>query len=196
MEKKGNRYLIEACAALRDQGIDFRCTIAGDGPLAATLQQQVTERELDGIVNVTGQAILQEDLAAFMRSGDIFVQPCVWSSDNDVDGTPRTLMEAMASGVPCVASRLAGIPDIIEHDATGLLVPPEDGRALANAIARLLDDPELRRRVAENGRRHIERQFRLPDCVAPLERKFREIMADLENVRVDSITPQAHREAE
>lgn len=177
VEKKGNSYLVDACRILRDRGVRFRCTVAGDGPLTEPLRRQVEEDGLSGIVTVTGASLLQEELAGFMQSGDIYVQPCVWSSDNDVDGTPRTLMEAMACGVPSIATRIAGIPDIIEDRRSGLLVPPNSSAALADAIQQIVDDHALAELLSRCGRQKIERDFRLPDCLRPLEESFRLMLA-------------------
>jgi colanic acid/amylovoran biosynthesis glycosyltransferase len=176
VEKKGNEYLIDACGLLRDRGVHVKCTIAGDGPLTESLRQRVHAQNLGDIVTVTGEPIVQEELAAFLQTGDIFAQPCVWSSDNDVDGTPRTLMEAMACGVPSISTRLAGIPDIIDDADSGLLVPPNDAESLAEAIERIVTEPGLAAHLSRGGRRKIERDFSLPDCLIPLEKKFRSLL--------------------
>ncbi len=173
VEKKGNRYLVDACRLLRDRGVRFRCTIAGDGPLTEALRRQVEEWKLGDVVTVTGSPVMQEELPEFMQSGDVFAQPCVWSSDNDVDGTPRTLMEAMACGVPSVSTRIAGIPDIIDDGRTGLLVPPNDSAALAHAIVRIIENRGLAATLSRGGREKIARDFSLPDCLLPLEERFR-----------------------
>lgn len=174
VEKKGFHLLIDACRVLADRRLDFECVIAGDGPLEGELREQVARLNLSDRVNVTGKAILQEELPDFMAAADVFAQPCVWSKDNDVDGTPRTLMEAMACGTPSVSTRLAGIPDIIEHDESGLLVEPGDVPGLADAIQRIIEDPALADRLARGGREQIVRKFRVDDCVEPLVALFRE----------------------
>ena len=176
IEKKGLEYLIDACGILRDRGVPFRCTIAGDGPLMDPLRKRIRAIKLETIVEVTGKAVLQENLSEFMQSGDLFAQPCVWSSDNDVDGTPRTLMEAMACGLPSISTRLAGIPDIIQDGESGLLVPPNDANALADSIQRLIEDTQLTDRLSRGGRDKVEREFKLPDCLAPLTDKFQQIL--------------------
>jgi glycosyltransferase involved in cell wall biosynthesis len=173
VEKKGFDLLIAACRLLVDRGLDVECVIGGDGPLDQALQRQVAELGLANHVTVTGQAVLQEDLPAFLDTGDAFAQPCVWSRDNDVDGTPRTLMEAMARGLPSVSTRIAGIPEIVEDGVSGLLVEPGDVPALADALERLARDPQLAERLAHGGRRHIEIKFNLADCVDPLADLFR-----------------------
>src|SRR5687768_9553455 len=173
IEKKGFGDLIDACKLLKDRGIDFDCEIAGDGPLDKPLKEQVARLGLQDRVNVTGKALLQEQLADWFASGDVFAQPCVWSKDNDVDGTPRTLMEAMACGVPSISTRLVGIPDIIEHDVAGLLVEPHDVKGLANAMERLIKDKALAQRLALGGRRQMEEKFQIDRCLEPLAALYR-----------------------
>lgn len=191
VDKKGFEYLIDACHVLRGRGITFQCTIGGDGPLTQALRQRVRELDLDSFVHVSGKSVLQEDLHDFLQAGDMYVQPCVWSSDNDVDGTPRTLMEAMACGVPSVSTRLAGIPDIIQDGVSGLLVEPNNVVDLANAIQRIINEPGLATTLSKGGRAHIEREFQLPDCLAALEAKFRSFVQNGESDPYKAITGQA-----
>src|SRR6056297_654256 len=122
VEKKGFDVLIRACGVLRERELDIRCTIAGSGPLEAQLRDQVRAAGLDDVITLTGEALKQEDIPAFMASGDVFTLHCVWASDNDVDGLPQMLMEAMACGLPSVSTRIVGIPDLVLHGETGLLV--------------------------------------------------------------------------
>ncbi|HWE37751.1 MAG TPA: glycosyltransferase family 4 protein [Isosphaeraceae bacterium] len=177
VEKKGFHVLVDACRALADRGLAFDCVIAGDGPWEARLREQVARLGLEGVVTITGKPLLQEELPDFLAGGDLFAQPCVWSSDNDVDGTPRTLMEAMACGAPSVSTRLAGIPDILEHDRSGLLVEPGDVVGLADALRRLIEDPALADRLARGGREQILRKFQIDDCLEPLADLFRRRLA-------------------
>lgn len=168
VEKKGFHILIDACKLLKDRGKNFECVIAGNGPLEAELKKQVESLNVTDYVTVTGKAVLQEDLPMFLADSDIFAQPCVWSNDNDVDGTPRTLMEAMACGLPSVSTRLVGIPDIIVDGESGLLVAPNDAAALADALEKLTDDSRLAWRLAVAGRQQIDRHFNLQNCLEPL----------------------------
>jgi colanic acid/amylovoran biosynthesis glycosyltransferase len=174
VEKKGCRFLIDACKILADRRVDFECIIAGDGPLTVSLQEQVIKCGLQRRIQVLGKPILQEDLPTFLGSADIFVQPCVWAKDNDVDGTPRTLMEAMACGKPSIGTRLAGIPDIIVDGESGLLVEPENVVELADALQRLIEDKELAVRVGLNGRSRILNHFEIVRCLDPLVGLFAE----------------------
>jgi colanic acid/amylovoran biosynthesis glycosyltransferase len=172
VEKKGLAYLIEAIDILAQRGVECSCIIAGDGPLEADLRARA-ESLPSGRVEVTGKPILQENLSDFLAAADLFAQPCVWSSDNDVDGTPRTLMEAMATGLPSVSTRIAGIPDIIESGESGLLVEPESADELAEALQRVIESPELAAELSRGGRARIEEKFRIEDNLEPLEAVFR-----------------------
>lgn len=173
VDKKGFDLLIRACGILRDRGLVFRCTIGGSGPLEAALRAQVTALDLDGHVTLTGEAIKQEDIPDFMYSGDIYTLHCVWAADNDVDGLPQMLMEAMACGLPAVSTRLVGIPDLIRDGETGLLVEPGDIAAFADALQRLAEDNALAETLAEAGYRHLVDRFDLQTCLEPLLNQYR-----------------------
>lgn len=173
VEKKGFAYLIGACKILEDQGHDFNCIIGGSGPLEDELKRQIEANNLKHRVHVTGEAILQEKIPEFMHRGDLYCLPCVWATDNDVDGLPQMLMEAMACGVPVISTRLVGIPDLVIDGMTGLLVAPNDSKMLAEAILRLISDKVLSKRLAENGRKYVIKKFNLDSCLNPLIFEFR-----------------------
>ncbi len=172
VEKKGYSTLIKACGLLRDLGLDFHCEIAGSGPEYEALKKLTASLNLDNWVTITGNALNQEEIEEWMKTGDIFAQPCCWSADNDVDGIPRSLMEAMAVGIPSISTAVAGIPDLIEHKKTGLLIAEQDADALAKAIKLLMDDASLRRDLSEAGRQIIEQKFNLETCLDPLAEIF------------------------
>ncbi|MDX2036744.1 MAG: glycosyltransferase family 4 protein [Isosphaeraceae bacterium] len=174
VEKKGFDVLIDACGILRDRGVDFECVIAGDGPLESSLRDQVIAADLVDRVQLTGRPILQGDLPRFLSTGHLFAQPCVWARDQDVDGTPRTLMEAMACGIPSISTRLVGIPDIIEDGIAGLLVEPRDAVGLADAMERIISDPALAERLSKGGRERMERLFQIDVCLETLAQLYRE----------------------
>lgn len=174
VEKKGFADLIDACRILADRGERFDCVIGGSGPLESELRAHIARVGLADRITVTGQALLQEKIIDFMHGGDVYVLPCVWAADGDVDGLPQMLMEAMASGLPAISTRLVGIPDLIRDGETGLLVPPKDAAALADAIARLMHDRALGRRLADDGRRWVHERFDLRDCLEPLIERYRQ----------------------
>lgn len=166
--KKGFPVLIDACGLLRDRGMHFHCTIAGSGPDEAALRAKIAAAGLEDVITLTGEALKQEDIPAFMYGGDLYTLPCLWASDNDVDGLPQMLMEAMACGLPAVSTDLVGIPDLVRDGETGLLVPPEDPAALADALMRLAKDEELSKSLAAQGHRHLIDKFDLQNCLEPL----------------------------
>ena len=172
VDKKGFKYLISACKNLEKKGIDFNCTIGGDGPLLNELEYQIQQLHLGHRITLTGRPLLQEDIPNFMRGGDIYCLPCVWADDGDVDGLPQMLMEAMACGVPVVATKLVGIPDLIVDGETGLLAEPNNTNDLTAKLQQLIDDKSLRSTLAANGRQQVEDQFDLANCLNPLFEKF------------------------
>jgi glycosyltransferase involved in cell wall biosynthesis len=174
VEKKGFADLIEACRILADRGKRFECIIGGSGELEHDLRSMIERLGLSGRVTVTGEALIQEQIVEFMHSGDAYVLPCVWAKDGDVDGLPQMLMEAMACGLPVISTRLVGIPDLIRHEETGLLVEPHDPFGLADAISRLMHDRSLAVRLAESGRRWVVERFDLRDCLEPLIERYRQ----------------------
>jgi colanic acid/amylovoran biosynthesis glycosyltransferase len=174
VEKKGFSVLLDACKLLADRGERFDCVIGGSGPLQGALEQQIAHLGLGQRVSVTGQALQQEKIIDFMHGGDIYVLPCVWAADGDVDGLPQMLMEAMACGLPAVSTNLVGIPDLIRDGQTGLLVAPNDAAALADAIQRLMHDRPLAQRLADAGLRWVHERFDLRNCLEPLIERYRQ----------------------
>jgi glycosyltransferase involved in cell wall biosynthesis len=156
-EKKGLDVLVAACAVLRDRGVAFECEIFGDGPLREALEAQVREERLENLVHLR-RPVSQEAVAESLRACDVFVLPCRQDRTGDMDGIPTVFMEAMATGRPVVSCAISGIPELVRDGETGLVVPPEDPVAVAEAVERLAGAPELRRRLGEQGRRLVERQ--------------------------------------
>ena len=173
VEKKGFAFLIDACRLLADRSVPFECVIAGSGPLQDELESHVRRVGLGHRVSLTGEALKQEGIPGFMHGGDVFCLPSVWSSDNDVEGLPQLLMEAMACGLPVVSTRIVGIPDLVIDGETGLLVEPREAEALADALTRLLDDDALAERLAEAGRAHVLDEFDIATSLEPLIERFR-----------------------
>jgi glycosyltransferase involved in cell wall biosynthesis len=146
VEKKGFRYLIEAAA--RTEGLHV--AIAGDGDLREELETLV--RETRAPVTLQGN-LDRGSLAAALAAADVVAVPSVVDSAGNVDGLPNTLLEALAAGRAVVASRVAGIPDVVVDGQNGLLVPEKDPLALAAALRRLVEDPQTRARLGAAARR-------------------------------------------
>lgn len=157
-EVKGHRFLIDACARLRSMGFSLRCRLIGEGELQRDLQRQIHRLGLWEQVHLLG-ARPRAEVSAEMRAADVVVLPSILGSRGDREGIPVALMEAMASGKPVVSSRQSGIPELVDDGVTGLLCPPGDAAALAEALAVLAADPDLRRRMGAAGRRRILQDF-------------------------------------
>lgn len=151
---KGQQILLDACKQLAAAGRDFRLVMVGTGPDEASLKAATTAHGLNERVLFTG-ALNQEDVRKRYAQADLFVLPSF------AEGIPVVLMEAMASGLPCVTTRITGIPELIRDGEEGLLVTPSDSSELASTLARLMDDHELRRRLATAGRQRVQRDFNL-----------------------------------
>ncbi len=169
VEQKGLEYLLHACALLKQQNRDFQCEILGDGPLADSLMQLSKELNLEDSVHFLGR-VLQEDIVRYYQDADIFVLPCVPASNNDRDGIPNTLMEAMACGIPVVSTTFSGIPELVIEQENGLLVPPKNPEALAEALKKLIDNPDVRLQMGENARQHVEKSFSATDAATSIAR--------------------------
>jgi colanic acid/amylovoran biosynthesis glycosyltransferase len=170
-EVKGQTHLVEACRLLAEAGIDLVCTLVGDGPDRGALTRQIAEGKLDGRVAILGERNRVE-IAALLRSAHVVVAASVPTSSGKREGIPVVLMEAMSAGIPVVASRLSGIPELVEDGVSGLLVPARDPAALASALRRLHDDPALRRRLAQKGREKVLAEFDVRKNAAELVRRF------------------------
>lgn len=158
VEKKGFADLIEACALLRDRGVNFRCRIIGLGEQEPELRASVESLSLGDRVELPGPRP-QGALIEAVQGAAVFAAPCVVGRDGNRDGLPTVLLEAMALGTPCVSTDVTGIPEVLRDRETGLMVPQRDPAALANAIERLLGDPTLRVELAGRARRLIEAEF-------------------------------------
>ncbi|HEY5971944.1 MAG TPA: glycosyltransferase [Pseudoxanthomonas sp.] len=155
---KGFATLIEALALLEKRGVEFACRIAGSGPLDADLRRLAQNLGVSKRIEFAG-AQPQRVVREWMDSATLFVLPSEVAADGNRDGIPVALMEAMASGCPVVSTRVSGIPELVEDGITGLLVGEQEPAALAAAIERLLQDENLRGRLATGARRHVEREF-------------------------------------
>jgi glycosyltransferase involved in cell wall biosynthesis len=167
IERKGVRHLIRALGALPSPN-HVHLTIVGDGPERPSLEALVRELGLGGVVQFRGR-VSDEELRRAYASADAFVLPSVLDARQDTEGLGVVLLEAMNYGVPVIASDIGGITDIVEHEHTGLLVPPGDERALANAITRVLSDRALARRFGDAGRERLREEFSWDRIVARWE---------------------------
>lgn len=158
---KNHSGLIDAFVLLRQmlpaQRERLRLSIVGDGPLLGVITEKVRAAGLQDVVWLPGS---RTDIADIMAGFDVFALPSI------AEGTPVTILEAMACGLPVVASRVGGIPEVVDHQATGLLVPPSDPAALADALAVYVQDAQLAARHGAAGRVRVERSNSIAAMVA------------------------------
>jgi glycosyltransferase involved in cell wall biosynthesis len=170
MRNKGFDYLLRAAHALRMRGVEVEVELVGDGDQAAALRAVAAELGIADRVRFRGWLEAHRVQEA-MRNATILVHPSAGLGD----GLPNVIREAMAVGTPVIASNVAGIPEALDHGQCGILVPPRDVTALADAIQRLLADEALRRRYAELGRKRTVELFDLWQTGARLAEHLRSI---------------------
>jgi colanic acid/amylovoran biosynthesis glycosyltransferase len=170
-EVKGQPHLIEACRLLAGQGIDVRCRLIGAGPDEKALRAQIEAAGLAESVVVAGPRTRQQIVDELWRA-DALVAPSVPTRGGRREGIPVVLMEAMSTSLPVVASAISGIPELVEHEVSGLLVPPRDAAAIAGAVRQLAADPALRERLGRAARKRVLAEFDLEDSAAELARRF------------------------
>jgi colanic acid/amylovoran biosynthesis glycosyltransferase len=156
--KKGIEYAIRAVAQVRRRHPHLVYTIVGDGPLRAELQALIGELGLAANVHLVGWKSHAE-VAELMRTSHLFLCPSVTAADGDQEGTPTVLMEAQAMALPVLATDHAGIPEVVRHRETGLLVPERDQDALADAMIELMAHPESWPLMGEAGCRRVREEF-------------------------------------
>lgn len=170
---KGQRHLIAACRHLAARGISFKCYFVGDGPDRRALELQAARAEISDSVVFLG-AQTSDRIAQLLQRCDVLVAPSVPTRKGRREGIPVVLMEAMASGLPVVASRLSGIPELVEHERTGLLARPGDSAAIAECVMRLANDKALRARLVAAGREKVELEFETNRNAVRLLQLFRD----------------------
>ncbi len=178
-EKKGFLDLLEALAIVRDQGVDFRLQmIVGEGSAAyeQRVRETISARGLDEWVVTTGW-LPGEQVEAAMRASDLFVLPCVTPANGAIDGIPNVLIEALAVELPVVATRLSGIPELVRHGDTGLLVNERDPQDLAATLVWCAAHMADMRRLAVAGRQLVERRFDISRTISSLEQHFETAIA-------------------
>ena len=158
-EKKGLHVAIEACRQLKEQGMAFRYRILGIGPWERRLRTLIEQYQLEDVVEMPGFKPSHE-VKAMLDDADVFLLPSVTGADGDMEGIPVALMEAMAVGIPVVSTLHSGIPELVEADKSGWLVPENDARALAQRLAAFsqLDTDELAP-VIKRAREKVEHDF-------------------------------------
>ncbi|WP_396626742.1 glycosyltransferase [Luteitalea sp.] len=165
---KGQRYLIDAFASVVRAVPDARLVILGQGELHQALEKQVHHHGLEKHVLLPG---FRTDVLSLMKTADIFVMSSV------MEGLGTSLLDAMACARPIVATETGGIPEVVAHDETGLLVPPRDAEALADALATLLQDEDRARGYGAAGYERVHRQFSVDHMVRNTVAEYEQLLA-------------------
>jgi colanic acid/amylovoran biosynthesis glycosyltransferase len=171
-QKKGHACLIEACRLLKERGLAFTCTIVGRGTEEVRLRRLIEQHGLYREVILKG-ALPNVEVIRTYPDHDLFVLPCVIASDGARDGIPVVMMEAGAQALPIVSTPISGIPELVRHRKTGLLVPPHDASALADAICELADNPDLREQLGVAARALVDAEFNIQRSANRLVETFR-----------------------
>jgi colanic acid/amylovoran biosynthesis glycosyltransferase len=166
--EKGHVVLLEALSQLRSGGIEVELRIIGDGPMAPTIRETVERLDLGASVELLGE-LQPDEVSAELRDADIFCLPSF------SEGIPVSIMEAMAVGVPVVATYVGGVPELAVDDETALVVPAGSSPALAAALCRLVTDDELRRRLTRAARGAVEEHHDASRNVLTLTRLFEQV---------------------
>jgi glycosyltransferase involved in cell wall biosynthesis len=169
---KGHAVLLEAMATADPELARIDLDLAGDGPEREALERQVDALGLGGRVCFHG-AVPEPEVMRLLDRADLFVLPSIVTADGTSEGLPVVLMEALAAGVPAVATRVTGVPELIRDGETGRLAEPGSATDLRRALAAVLADPSAAARLAEAGRRLVERRHDNERSAATLVRLFR-----------------------
>jgi glycosyltransferase involved in cell wall biosynthesis len=158
VEKKGFGDLVSACALVARRGVAFSCLVYGDGPEQARIQALIDGLGLADRVRLMGSCARSELVPMYQRA-DFFALTPFMTDDGDREGIPNVLLEAMASGLPALTTDVGGISEVVRHEINGLLVQPRDVGAIADGLARLLADDNLRARLGGAARRTAATDF-------------------------------------
>jgi glycosyltransferase involved in cell wall biosynthesis len=170
VEKKGHDVVIEALAML-PRDLDWRWTQIGGGALKSKLKARAARAGIAGRCTLVGSRP-QADIVEAYHDADLFVLASRVARDGDRDGLPNVLMEAQTQGLPCVATRVSGVPELIEDEVTGILVEPDDPAALARALEALIRNPARRAFLGKAGERRVREAFSSDAGIAALAAKF------------------------
>ena len=185
VQVKGLDILLQAGQALAAERADWHLHLIGDGSERAALERQAQAAGLAGRVSFHGPRPHHE-LPRWLQAADLFVLPCRTARDGDRDGLPNVLMEAQAQALPCVSTRAAAVPELIEDGATGLLVEPEDVPALTAALESLIRDPARRAALGTAGAARVRRDF---GCEAGIDRLYRRFTGLEGHTNVTAVAP-------
>lgn len=165
-EQKGHKFLIDAMARIKDT--PARCVILGEGPARKLLEERIRKLRLEKQVLLLGEC---SDITSWLSAFDVFVLPSLW------EGLPNSLLEAMAVGLPVVASSVDGVCEVIRDGQNGFLAAPKSSKALAQRLVELLRDPALRSRLGASAKETVVDKFNLAGMIAAYEDAYSRLAA-------------------
>jgi glycosyltransferase involved in cell wall biosynthesis len=174
--KKGFDVLVRACGQMRRRGVDFELRIVGTGPMRDELLALAEHEGIADLVHLPG-SMSQAELAVQLAAAEVFALSPMVMPDGDRDGIPNVILEAMASGVPVVASTVSGIPEVITNGVNGRLVPPRRPDLLADTLTELLNDGTQRARLAAAAERFVSEECSWARVVLPLYKLLSDALA-------------------
>jgi glycosyltransferase involved in cell wall biosynthesis len=158
--------MISACGVLRRRGLDFETLLVGDGPEREDVKRMIEQEDLTQFFRFMGQ---RNDVPLILAAADLFVLSSL------SEGLPRSIMEAMASLLPVVATDVGGVGELVRHGFTGYLVPSEDTEALAERMAEILENPALGKAMGEAGYQKLLEEFNMERRAADMDRIYTDI---------------------
>lgn len=179
IEKKGLIYLIKALHILNKRNINYECVLAGQGPEEGNYKNLINEFKIPNIKFVG--SLSREEVKKQLSDSSILVLPCIIAKDGNRDGLPNTLKEAMAMGIPVITSNICGIEELVEDNVNGILVPPKNPEAIADAIEKLIKNSRAGEEMGKAGRKKIEENFNIKVETKKLEKAFQEVINDKRN---------------
>jgi glycosyltransferase involved in cell wall biosynthesis len=168
-KQKGYSYLLDAAVMLKENMPSVSFLLVGDGALKSLMEEKAHSLGLSDSVIFTG---IRRDVPEILALLDVFVLPSLW------EGLPIALLEAMAAGLPVVATRVGGVPEVVVDGVTGLLVPPRDPEAFSKAILKLLQDPDLRQKMGQAGRERVMEHFSAERMVQDTEALYQQLLSE------------------
>ncbi|MCP4141138.1 MAG: colanic acid biosynthesis glycosyltransferase WcaL [Chloroflexi bacterium] len=157
---KGTRYLIEACALLLEQNIPIHCEVIGEGEMRHELEELIEELDVGAAVFLAG-AKTQSEVAEALAKASCYVQPSIITETGKMEGIPVALMEALASGLPVIASDISGISELVRPEKTGYLVPEKDSLSLANVLTYIFEHSNEAKELAKVGQELVAKEYDL-----------------------------------
>jgi colanic acid/amylovoran biosynthesis glycosyltransferase len=177
VEKKGIEYGIRAVARILKKHLNVEYNIAGDGPLKAQLEKLIEKYEVCNNIKLLGWQT-QSEIMKLIQEAHVMIAPSITSSKGDQEGIPVVLMEALATGLPVIASRHSAIPELIQDKKTGFLVPERDVDALIERTEYLIEHPEMWEEIGRTGRKYVEENYDIDKLNDRLEEIYEELIGE------------------